>query len=371
MRVLITNQFLDKPSGTDRYVCDLARGLLQRNCLPAVYSPHPGQAADELRRSTVPVVDRLAKMTTTPDVIHGHHSHPTMAALAAFPHTPAVYFCHDWDAWHDRPLDHPRVLRHVAVDQTCYDRLVCLGGVPEDRALLLPNWVDLGRFTPRAPLPARPRRALVFNNLIRLAGRRDPFRTACRAEGIELDFAGAASGGSVAHPEQMLGRYDVVFARGKSAMEALAVGAAVVLCGFGRLGPMVTPEALDTLRGQNFGRRAIQTPLTAEGVRTQLARYNPAEAAQASARVRGECGMTPVIDALVGLYAQVIAEHAAAPPNAAAEGRAVAAYLEETQQMVELGAARWRRKQREAELRAAGAPGLLARIAWPRRRRAG
>ena len=52
----------------------------------------------------------------------------------------------------------------------------------------------------------------------------------------------------MAQPERVLGRYDIVFAKAKAAMEAMAVGAAVVLCDFGGVGPMVTWADFDRLR---------------------------------------------------------------------------------------------------------------------------
>ena len=62
------------------------------------------------------------------------------------------------------PLKFPRVLRYVAVDQVCYDKLVCERAIPEERVRWLPGFVDLERFKLRAPLPPRPERALILCN---------------------------------------------------------------------------------------------------------------------------------------------------------------------------------------------------------------
>src|SRR2546429_3765222 len=58
----------------------------------------------------------------------------------------------------------PRVLRYAAVDEQCYDKLVCECGVPEERARVVGQFVDLERFAARTPLPSRPRRAAVLCN---------------------------------------------------------------------------------------------------------------------------------------------------------------------------------------------------------------
>ncbi len=367
-RVLITNQVLRSATGTEVYVRDLAPQLLRRGWRPIVYTPHPGEVAESLRRLTIPVVDRLERLAVTPDLIHGHHNHPTIAALTHFPDTPAVLFCHDWDAWHDEPFLHPRVRRYVAVDETCRDRLQCLGGIRPERIATIPNWAELNRFRPRDPLPVRPRRALVFSNQTGLGGRRDPFRLACEAEGIEVEVAGWAAKRMIDRPEDVLGSYDLVFAKGKSAMEALAVGAAVVLHGFGRVGPLVTRDRLGELRQQNFGRRAIDTPVTVEALRQRIARYDAADANATSEAFRRDCDIRPTVDRLLDLYASVLEEHRTAPPlDRHEESQAVAAYLQRTQLMVEYGAKRWERKKRQEELKqsARNPLGLVGRL-WRR-----
>lgn len=352
-RILLTNQVLSGRTGTEMYLRDLAPQLLRRGWRPVVYTPQPGGLAEELRRLTIPVVDRLDRLSDPPDLIHGHHNHPTLAALSHFPTAPAVLFCHDWDAWHDEPFQHPRVLRYVAVDEACRDRLVCLGGTPKERVELVPNWADTGRFRPRAPLPDRPQRALLFSNQ-QASGRRCPFREACRAEGVAFTAVGRGRS-EIDRPEEALGEYDLVFAKGKSALEALAVGTAVVLAGYDRIGPMVASDRLDELRANNFGRRVIDRAATTESVRQEITRYDAGDARAVSLRVREESGLDVIVDRLTNLYEEVLAEHAtAAVPDPAAESRAVAAYLERTQMMVEYGAKRWRRKQRDAELREAG-----------------
>src|SRR6185436_15724270 len=92
--------------------------------LPIVYSPQLGPVAAEIRASTIPVVDDLARVGSPPDIIHGHHGLETLAALLAFPGVPGVSVCHSWLGWRDAPVRFPRLLRYIAVDHTCRDRLV-------------------------------------------------------------------------------------------------------------------------------------------------------------------------------------------------------------------------------------------------------
>ncbi|HVP28109.1 MAG TPA: glycosyltransferase [Myxococcota bacterium] len=330
LKVLVTNLKLTSRSGTELYARDLGLALLRRGHRPVVYAPMAeGSVVDELRRATVPVVERLGQVGFAPDVIHGHHAHQTMAALLHFERAPGIFLCHDARAWHDEPPHHPRIRRYVAVDRACRDRLVAESGVAEARVDVLHNFVDLARFAPRGALPARPRRALVFSNHAQPGGFLDAVAEACRRCGVELDVVGASVGRSVEKPEELLGAYDLVFAKAKAAMEGLAVGAAVVLCASLGLGGLVTTERFELLRANNFGRRTLRDPVTPDSVEAAIRAYDPADAAEVSRRFRGCGGLETTVDALVALYEEVIHEHASVPPpEPEAERRAVAAYME-------------------------------------------
>jgi hypothetical protein len=190
------------------------------------------------------------------------------------------------------------------------------------------NFVDLQRFASRAPLPARPARALVFSHLAAGDGFFLEIAAACRARGIAVEAAGADSGRLVEDPAAMLGAYDLVFAKGKAALEALAVGAAVVLCDQMGLGPMVTMARLDELQAGNFGRRHLLQPVTSQAAGERIDDYDAADAAAVSHTLRTRAGLIERVDELVALYRRVIQEQeATGAPDAEAERRATAAYM--------------------------------------------
>ena len=111
---------------------------------------------------------------------------------------------------------------------TCRDRLICEDGVDEARVRLIPSSVDLDRFELRPPLPARPARALVFGNYTGESAHLTALRSACARHDIQLDVVGRLMNNAVDRPEQTLRNYDIVFAKGRAALEALAVGCAVI-----------------------------------------------------------------------------------------------------------------------------------------------
>jgi hypothetical protein len=328
LRVLITNVKLETRTGTELYVRDLALALLRRGHAVCAFSPVLGGLAEELRRATVPVVDDLDRLEAVPDVIHAHHHLPAAIALLRFPGVPAVYVFHDGLSRHDVPPRLPRIRRFIAVDDNCRDRLSLEHGVPEDRLRVVLNWVDLERFRPRGPLPERPRRALVFSNYAADDNYLPAVRQACARAGIALDVAGAGAGASRARPEEVLGGYDLVFAKARCALEALATGSAVVLCDAGGAGPLVTADDLDRLRRLNFGLRTLSNPVRPEVLEREIRRYDARDAAEVSRRVRASAGLDAAVDELVETYREVIAEQASAgPPDLAAELRAAATYL--------------------------------------------
>jgi hypothetical protein len=328
MRILITNTALANRSGSELYVRDLAFGLLERGHTPLVYSPILGKVAQEIRAATIPVVDHLDKIAVPPDLIHGQHHLETLTALLHFPRVPAVAFCHGWAPWEENPLWFPRILRYVAVDLTCRDRLLFEHGIPEEQIQVLLNFVDLQRFRPRAPLPARPQRALIFNNHATEGTHLPALREACARMGLQLDVMGAASQTASAQPEKEIGKYDLVFAIGRSALEALAVGTAVVLCSAAGAGPLVTVQDLDRLRALNCGIRTLRMPLTCETLIQQISRYDALDAAEVSRQIRATAGRDAVVDELLVLYQSVLKEYGSSErAGADAEEKAVAAYL--------------------------------------------
>lgn len=332
MRILITSFSCAARTGVEVYVRDLAVGLQNRGHVPIVYSPHLGELAQELRSLTIQVVDNLNAIVGPPDLIHGQHHLETMMAVLHFPGVPAVYFSHNAFNWLDSPPLFPRVVRYVAVDQDCYDKLVSEHGLPEERVRLLLNFVNLQRFKPRDPLPAQPRRALLFSSYTTEDAYLAAVREACSQTGLQLDVVGLGVGTGSGEPEKILGQYDIVFAKARSALEALAVGTSVIVYCMKSVGPMVTSSELERLLPLNFGlrsmRRSSSTANLTQELIGEIGRYDPLDAAQVSARVRALSSEETAIDKILSLYDEVIEEFCGTDKSEIeAEGRAAAAYL--------------------------------------------
>jgi Glycosyltransferase Family 4 len=307
MRILLTNNTLGVRAGTELYLCDVALELLRRGHHPIAFSTVHGEVAEQLRAATIPVISNLDDCGAPPDIIHGQHHFETLITSLYFPDTPVVNFCHGWAPAEEEPLISPKVLRYVAVDDTTRDRLIYTSGIDPVRITVLLNFVDTERFERRPPLPAKPKRALAFGNYFSKA-QEFAIETACRNSGIELDKIGLSSNHAVSDPESILPGYDLVFAKGRAALESMAVGTAVMLVGPRGFGPLVTATNWPDLRRMNFGIRTHNLPARAETVADQIALYDPKDAAAVCDLVRSQARLADTVDELLRLYEAVIEE---------------------------------------------------------------
>jgi len=325
LTVLITNARIAARTGTELQAFGLAQHLLEMGHRPIVYSPVLGPLAAKIRERSIPVVGDIGNISEDIDVIHGHHNPTTAIAVARFPAVPAIFVCHDFTAWHDAPPLLPSIRRYVAVDETVRDRLILESGIAAAMVELEPNAVDLARFEAGPPLPGRPRRALVVAKNYNYV---DAIRKACAARGIALDVAGHGVSTPIDAPEELMRNHDVVFATALSAMEAMAMGRAVVCCDGRGLAGAVTTDTFRTWRPLNFGLRSLTAAVTVETVLAALDRYDAQDAARVCAMLRAEGGWRDAAGRWVERYRKVIEESRAQPVDGAAAQVALARHLQ-------------------------------------------
>lgn len=302
---------------------DLAIALMRRGHYPTVYSTVLGEVAVELRGATVPVVDDLGALNLPPDIIHGQHHLETMSAALRFPDTPIVHVCHGWRPWEETPAVLPNIRRYIAVDDLCRERLLSTRGIAADQVDVLLNFVDLDRFRLRSALPARPGAALVFSNYASDNATLQAIRSACARYGItKVDVVGGCSGKSIANPEKILGNYDIVFAKARCALEAMASGCAVVVADYAGLGGLVTMDNVAQMRRLNFGARTMQqAEICEERVLQQLHGYDGDNARRVSHWIRGEADMSLAVARWIEIYRELLGSC-----TSVHEGQGVAAY---------------------------------------------
>jgi hypothetical protein len=152
-------------------------------------------------------------------------------------------------------------------------------------------------------------------------------RAACARMGIELDVVGAAAGTSASRPEEMLAGYDLVFAKARAAIEAMAVGCAVIVADQHGLAGMATHAQLPTWRRWNFGRGLLTTAHDVDAICAAIDHYDADDAAHCREYARTHWSLDAMVDALIAEYDAVYAGWDPADADPRAELVAVAGPL--------------------------------------------
>lgn len=137
---------------------------------------------------------------------------------------------------------------------------------------------------------------------------------ACRRAKLDLDVVGMGVGKACRYPEEVLGHYDLVFAKARCALEAMAVGCAVILCDSRGIGPMVTGAQVEDLRHWNFGMRTLQASLDPNTLELEIRRYNTVDAARVSQYIRDIAGLANAAEQWLCLYDEILKEYHDNPP---------------------------------------------------------
>jgi len=308
VKILLTAWALVDRSGIPLFTSDLALALRNAGEEVAVYTKRRGDVAAAIEAAGIPVVTDLDRLPFRPDVIHGQDQPLLVDALRRLPGVPAISVTHDATSIIDAPFYHPRIVRYVAIDERCRRRVAATAGIPSERIAVVLNAVVLGRFRARPPLPEKPARALIFSNYATAHSHMRPVLQACADAGLAVDVVGMGAGRPIAAPEEILGRYDLVFAKARCALEAMATGAAVVLCDFSGLGPMVTSQNVEALRRMNFGAGVLTGPLTPEAIAAEIRKFSAADAAEVAQYIRREADLKTSVREWQSVYRAAICD---------------------------------------------------------------
>jgi hypothetical protein len=302
-RVLLVTLALTGRTGTEVVCCETAQALRKCGHAVSIYTQQDGATADSLRAEGFEVVSDMAALASAPEVIQANQTWPLLDAVARCPGVPAISVCHDSRIWFSEPVDLPSIRLHAAVDLACRDkiagRLPNVGGPIE----ILRNAVDLDRFVVRPPLPARPRRALI---LAKHENCLDAVREACSRHGVDLDTAGPAVGNEVVDLPPLLRGYDLVFASARSALEAMAVGCAVIVVDGRGLAGLVTRENVAAWRENNFGLRTLSRGIAADAIVAEMDRYDADDARAVCDVIRTQSSLDSYIDRLEHIHRAAI-----------------------------------------------------------------
>ncbi len=309
--ILITNIVFAGRTGTEIATFELAYALRGRGHRVAIYSPVLGELAVHARKCGIPVTNRIEHINFVPDVIHGNHNKVLMIALIRFPRTPAIFTCHDSSTTYDAaPPRVRRIMRYAAIDAACRDRLM-VEGVPEHEISLIVNGVDLSQYALRSQIAETPQSALIIAKNDANPDAIAAIKKACKVRGIKVTAVGAGVGKVVSDLPVRCRKADVVFAYSRSAVEAAATGAMVILADSTGFGGVMTPEMLATWPNNLISHRHMVADAVTEAlVLDALDAYHVDMVQAAAQAVHQKLGLDSIAAVWEQLYLQVIAEAA-------------------------------------------------------------
>jgi hypothetical protein len=132
--------------------------------------------------------------------------------------------------------------------------------------------IDTERFTPRSPLPERPRRALLLSNTPH-GDRIGMLEEACATAEIELRSLGGLRG-QTSDPREALHGVDVVIGYGRSILEGMACGRAAYVYDWNGGDGWISQESYPAIEADGIAGRSGRTVLDKDRLVEDLRRYS-------------------------------------------------------------------------------------------------
>jgi len=321
MRILLVQRELISRCGSELFTIEVSRELSARGHEVTIYSPRVGDITKMVYGHGVQVKTRLSDIPWEPELIHGHHHLHTIAAMAHFENTPAIYFCHGPKPWVENSPVHPRIQSYLVNCPWMAVRIEAEFGIEKERISIIPNFVNLTRFSEVRKPPDQPRRALLFHGAGFSDAELRELDRACRRADLSLDKIGGAFGNPQPRPEVFLIEYDLVFAIGKCALEAMSCGCAVMTILPGLAGSLVDSGNFAQWAHSNFSPRYFTSgrQISTDWLTEELKHYAPNKILEVSAKVRREHDLGGAVTALEAIYDHAIASFVETPHTRKAE----------------------------------------------------
>jgi hypothetical protein len=270
VRFVLGNRLMGIVGGTETHLVTLGTELLRLGHEVVIYSPeHVGPFADHARQRGLDVLGEVCELPAECDVVFAQDGLVVYDLVKRYPQALTVFrICGDvYDFQSPPQLD--GIVDLVVVLSERYARLAqaCAVSAPLLR-LRVP--VDIDRLVPIGALRARPRRAVILGNYpdrVQVVGE------AWERHGVEVrQVGGAQRRHDIA---DTLENADIVVAKSRAALDAMACGRAVyVYDTFGGDG-WVTPETYPAMEADHFAGQATDRVIGAAELQRDIADYDP------------------------------------------------------------------------------------------------
>jgi hypothetical protein len=240
LRVAFSNVAMDSYAGSELWTADMAKYLKSVGIDVIVYTPIIGAVANMLKEVDIEVTsspDRVEMFG--PTILHVNHFDAALPLIERMEgKIPIINVVHGL-------LPRPELPGYKGVDKYCCvsiagkAKIHVLTGTEWEHIETLPNFFDERRFVKLSTFAGANKAALLSSRTS--PEQRDKLQAAISALGFQLEHIGYGSR-PTPNPEEWLAGYDLIFAVGRSAIEALASGAHVILWDSGIIGPAVTSD---------------------------------------------------------------------------------------------------------------------------------
>lgn len=309
MKVLMTNNALASRGGSESYLETVSTELRRLGHEVVFFSPTCGLVAERLRQRGFEVHDDPARLPAGLDVIHGQHANAVGLVRERLPTLPLVFATHSWAISIEDPVAELGAGAYVAFNELTRRRLAAHVATTGAEIVRLTQPVEVSFADgAREPVSPTPRRAVAVSR--RLTTTTTRLAKACADLGIDFRRIGGEDGDSP-DPRQDMLEADVVFAIGRTALEAMAAARAVVIIDETALGGWVGTSSYaaleaDGLTGLGLGAPADSAaPAAPADLADLLGRYDPDLGTQARRLVVRHHAAQHHAAALVELYSRV------------------------------------------------------------------
>jgi glycosyltransferase involved in cell wall biosynthesis len=320
MNILMTNHRLHSRGGSEVFTSEVARALAAKGNNVCVFTTVSGGIGSELEGAGIPIVADPALCPFQPDIIHGQHHVETMTALASWPSVPVVHFAHGLEAWEEQRPKHPRIQRYIAMSPRLAEWIALDVGQPLEAIAVVKNFIDEKRFKTVRDPALKTGKALVYINSMKSgSAAHAALQAACADVGLTLDARGIDFGEVVADAEALLPNYDLVFASGKSAIEAMACGCTVIPISKDKFRERIHPGNVEAVSEFNFCTDANDPDIQHGPVADELRRVQWSDAAGVCEFIRSRFTLDRAADQLLKIYETAVHDFRMKPSQPAPE----------------------------------------------------
>ena len=269
MRFVLANRLMNAVGGTESHLVTIGDQLQRLGHEVVVYSPELGPFADHARSRGIDVLDELRELPRECDVVLAQDALVVYDLAERYPRALNVFrVCGDIFDFQSPPQVEG-IVDLVVVLSDRYARLWSACGVKAP-LLRLRVPVDIDRLVPVGAIRAKPRRVVMLGNY---GDRIQIVREAWERHGLEVaQIGGAQQRFDVA---DALESADIVVAKSRAALDAMACGRAVYVYDmFGGDG-WVTPETYPALEADHFAGQATDRVIGVAELERDLAEYDP------------------------------------------------------------------------------------------------